>query len=256
MEKLLEMLLEDGYDAEIKNIHKSNGKDEKGLFINRTDSNGHKYGKVYYDVTFKDFFDVVRDFEENTIDYKDVFDKMSEKDRYLLRIRRKIDDDIVTKDFLDLQLYVIVDYDEHIVAITEHNIGATGYTKDELFEYAKENSMRRISASPLGNILGEEDGEENPLFIVDCSNGEIGDYGASVVAFADEVFATSMYIIPSSVHEVITCPAFLFEDDDNDVKYLKDMIKNVNENFLKKEDYLSDNLYYYDSYKKEVSIVK
>ncbi len=57
-----------------------------------------------------------------------------------------------------------------------------------------------------------------------------------------------LYILPSSVHEVILIP----ESGDEDVEYLKSMVKEVNDTQVLPEEILSDSVYYYDRDRREV----
>ena len=63
---------------------------------------------------------------------------------------------------------------------------------------------------------------------------------------------SDIYIIPSSVHEVITIPAYMVES----VDYLQAMVMEVNRNEVREEDYLSDGVYLYSRETKEVEQVK
>lgn len=73
-------------------------------------------------------------------------------------------------------------------------------------------------------------------------------YPGVLQKLADELQA-NLYILPSSVHEVI-----LVEDTgEEDILYLKQMVKEVNETQVLPEEILSDSVYYYDREKCEVS---
>lgn len=60
-----------------------------------------------------------------------------------------------------------------------------------------------------------------------------------------------MYIIPSSIHEVI----LLAEGESDSAKALKSIIAEVNDTQVAPEEVLSDNLYYYDFNEKKIEIV-
>lgn len=66
---------------------------------------------------------------------------------------------------------------------------------------------------------------------------------------ADTVNSASFYIIPSSIHEFIALPNL----NDMDKDYLLDMIRDVNTTQLAPSEVLSDNFYYYDRTKEELS---
>ncbi len=58
----------------------------------------------------------------------------------------------------------------------------------------------------------------------------------------------NLYILPSSVHEVI----LLAETGEENVRFLKEMVREVNETQLLPEEVLSDSVYYYDREKREI----
>lgn len=61
----------------------------------------------------------------------------------------------------------------------------------------------------------------------------------------------NLYILPSSVHEVILLP----DKGEEDPEQLKSMVREVNRTQLEPEEVLSDSLYYFDCLKKNVKIV-
>lgn len=73
--------------------------------------------------------------------------------------------------------------------------------------------------------------------------------GASVLLYHGlldglaEKLGTDLYVIPSSIHELIIMPA---EDGSLSLSKLSDMVKEINENHVKEEEILSDCAYYYD----------
>ena len=72
-------------------------------------------------------------------------------------------------------------------------------------------------------------------------------YGATGILRTDlleklaQLKETDLYILPSSVHEVILLPAL----DCWDVDELRQMVKNVNAGWVDKMEWLSDEVYYY-----------
>lgn len=80
----------------------------------------------------------------------------------------------------------------------------------------------------------------SPLSIITNKNKM---YGAVYMFNADVLgkFETDLYILPSSVHEVLVIPTF-FTDNPN---VLKGMVEQVNKEEVSPEDYLSDSVYKY-----------
>ena len=60
-----------------------------------------------------------------------------------------------------------------------------------------------------------------------------------------------MYVIPSSIHELILIP----ECDEVDPHYIGSMINDVNNNVVPPEEILSYNVYYYSRENRQISIV-
>ena len=66
-------------------------------------------------------------------------------------------------------------------------------------------------------------------------------YTGLLQEFADRV-GSDVFILPSSIHEMILIPA----NEYCDVDYLKDMVRTVNATEVAPEEILSDNVYYYN----------
>jgi len=84
-------------------------------------------------------------------------------------------------------------------------------------------------------------------------------FGAAVLLYKDvfKNFATEkeedLYILPSSTHEVIVIPASLAQYQG--IKGLKEMVKEVNSTHVEPEEFLSDNIYFYDRQTDSIKIV-
>lgn len=134
--------------------------------------------------------------------------------------------------------------------------------EDLLWTCAEENTSRLLKSKYLRmeDLITEMLSKEQ-LLLSNTTNSmftdtDIGLYvatneeklnGASVIA--DKEFMKEFhkdigdfYILPSSIHEVIAIPAV----DMVDVQMLKNMVRDVNSTSVSAEDYLSDNVYYYD----------
>lgn len=83
-------------------------------------------------------------------------------------------------------------------------------------------------------------------------------YGAAAIYYpgvlkeAARKFNADLYILPSSVHEVILLP--IGEEDAADISYFNEMIKDINLAHVAAEEVLSDHLYYYDRERDELMI--
>ena len=130
-----------------------------------------------------------------------------------------------------------------------------GVTKEQMMN-AKENTekifppvMRKIQSVIPVKITDME----IPLFVL--SNGDYMN-GASVMLYKDPLrdFANYMghdlYILPSSIHEVILIPAY----DHDSYDELTSMVKEVNSTQLSKEEILSDHVYFYSRETGQISM--
>ena len=146
-------------------------------------------------------------------------------------------------------------------------------TVDDLYKLAIDNTQRifrgRVTSmmSVLTELMAVELDKEYaneffdmvaegdfPMFIA-TNTAKLN--GASVILYTDllKTFADKIgndfYILPSSVHEVLFIPA----DASMDADYLRGMVREVNATEVSPEEYLSDNVYYYNSLLDRMEIV-
>lgn len=131
-----------------------------------------------------------------------------------------------------------------------------GVSKDELFEIAQENSLKKepIKINTLNSMVAmmmndpEYEAPANAPTVLVVSN-ESGFHGAAVIGYPDtldqikEKVGGDFYLIPSSVHE------FLIMKDDGTINpnTLNSMVRDVNTNVLNPRDILADECFHYDS---------
>ena len=88
--------------------------------------------------------------------------------------------------------------------------------------------------------------EQGPQMYVITNKNKI--FGASTIIYPGVLmeFAQqrgNFYVLPSSIHEVIFIPA----SENIDEEEMKIMVKEVNETQVPKEDFLSDEVYFYNA---------
>lgn len=104
------------------------------------------------------------------------------------------------------------------------------------------------------DILGEIRMQEASDIFVLSNRYRI--FGAAGILYSDyikklaQMYGSGVYIIPCSIHEVICIP----EKNCMDAMYMRQMIKDVNDNEVAVEERLSDSLYFYDPDKNEIRI--
>lgn len=133
---------------------------------------------------------------------------------------------------------------------------AYGITAKEIFDHISHTDYG-YTLSPIMDILKElnlsealaiSDDDTHSLFYVLTNNTY--SYGAAAIANPvvlqklREKFKCSLYIFPSSVHEVLLIPV---QNIPNAVpNELADMVKEINHNVVGPEEFLSDHVYLYD----------
>ena len=82
-------------------------------------------------------------------------------------------------------------------------------------------------------------------------------YGASAMLYSHRLEALAdnmdrnLFILPSSVHEVIILP----DEGEGDPAYLVNTIKEVNETQVEPDEVLSDKLYYFDRLTQHITVI-
>lgn len=136
----------------------------------------------------------------------------------------------------------------------------------ELIGLAEENTPRLLPvtvdslASVLTQYIGLADNagiSENPQIphpMLLLSNAA-GVNGAAVMLYPDVIhhlamqYDSNLYILPSSIHEIIVVP----DEKAGTKDELSEMVKDINEKHVCREEVLSDTAYYYDREKKRFS---
>ena len=188
--------------------------------------------------------------------------------------------------FLDLAkvYYVVVrdeNYGEGSILINNEHMRIWGVTENEIEKVATVNTETKMQPT-VRNIKEiikkklmwafeelKEDGEipeelnipdldnigEYPMYV---ASNERGYFGASVMMYTgflkviSDVMKDDLIILPSSVHEII----FIKSEDAgyNFVGDLREMVENVNKEVVDREEFLSNNVYFYDRHKNKLTI--
>lgn len=198
-------------------------------------------------------------------------------------------EDIPHVPFLDLAIcfyyaYSNAELGEGTILIHNPHVEMWGIAAEQLMDIAKENTPRIFpwECVSMENIMSEfDDDEAFQLSGADENSGEGGNnikeemdaflentpmhvlsnskkmHGSvcllypGVIEELAEKYGESLYILPSSIHEVI-----LLADRGKDrVDDLKEMIHVINETQVEPEDILSDSLYYFDRIEKSFKIL-
>ncbi|MFG6329438.1 MAG: hypothetical protein K1W06_08225 [Lachnospiraceae bacterium] len=157
--------------------------------------------------------------------------------------------------------------------ITNRIMEEAGLAPDKLFQYAAENTKRLfpVRVLPIQDVLSElltgkeEDygfamemlkQERTPEESIWVITNSAGINGAASVLYEEnlhklaEMTGTGLYILPSSVHEVLAVPTDMGSPEE-----LAEMVYETNMSSVPLEERLSNNVYHYDGEIRKMSMV-
>ncbi|MDE5588585.1 MAG: hypothetical protein K2J60_05515 [Acetatifactor sp.] len=211
--------------------------------------------------------------EVKSVTVHEVINKIvnTEKNKELL-------EDIPHKEFLDLSIVFqcIVSQEElGTASILIHNVHLRLWdvTLEELHRTAEKNTPRlmQYEIKPMAEVLCDIMQSENPdqydhdecmadfadsvpMYVLSNKNRVEGAgcmlYPNVISDFADKV-GSDLYIIPSSIHELLLLPT---ENDEGSAE-IKSMIREINDTQVSEEEILSYSLYYYNREAGEIVIL-
>ena len=166
----------------------------------------------------------------------------------------------ISKEFLDLSavVRVVLKMDKEgmtSMALSKGDAEILGMTEEEIYAAALANTLRLFPPKlmNLGRYVEMSIGEKLPFgedevttYILTNQkevDGAIYFMSPEVVGAIAEALEDDLYILPSSVNEVLLVRASELEDG---VDKLKEMVRDVNETVVAEKDILSYNVYHYD----------
>jgi len=134
-----------------------------------------------------------------------------------------------------------------------------GISEDQLYEAAMENMKKNLPETfqSMASILGiKEDADmDSPLYVLSNSGGAYGAaallYGEALKQMADRT-GSDIYILPSSIHEVLLLPANHAAVCEKD---MLDMVRTINRTQVERQDWLSDNIYLFHRKTGSISVI-
>lgn len=175
------------------------------------------------------------------------------------------------RQFLDLSIiyrWLVNEDEEGISSAVIHDSLAEelGLSEEELFELALDNTKRIMTPAirtiweTMKEVFGakgmppifEETPEDKKIYIISNSKNINGAcsilYEEKLYELAEKI-GTDLYILPSSVHEVIAVSSEIGTPEK-----LSEMVRKVNGTDVAEEEQLSDHVYFYDKEKRQVSM--
>ena len=161
---------------------------------------------------------------------------------------------LVTKDFLDLSVALAVVIDENnILTISEKMCEEFDLDTEQLFSCAYENNKKLLDKTEdlsykIDTLMGrkhEDSGDLDKHVYVKTTVDAL--FGGSALLYTDWMLElankenSDLYLIPSSIHEIIIIPVTQCDD----VQDLLATINDVNTDLVADDDVLSNSLYRY-----------
>lgn len=171
--------------------------------------------------------------------------------------------DMPEEEWMDLAkvCFCLLETEEEVTAsFTVRNpyLQIWGIDREQLFRDAEANREKAPGPTlqKLDSMIPEYrecGGEQTPLYILTYPDRPYGAVsvtdGASLQA-AGELFGSSFFILPSSVHECLLLP----DDGSYDPAGLNRMVREINRTQLEPEEILADHIYRYDLFRRNVSV--
>ena len=155
------------------------------------------------------------------------------------------------RNFLDLSIiYRLIVRDSidgiHSTKITNELAETIGMNESQLYQNAF-NNTKKLFPSFVRNLYNIP----IPMFVITNSKNI---NGAAAILYDDILYElannleSDLYLLPSSIHEIIAIPAEGNPDE------LSDMVSDINRTQIHMQDRLSDNVYFYNRKDRRVSI--
>lgn len=272
----------ENYRVKLNDVMKNNGVVLRGITLMQDDSNISPtiYLNPYYDAyengdtTLGTVIDEVIDtYERNkinrSIDMKFFLNYETVRSRIIFKLintekNRELLRDVPYIPFHDLSIvFQCLVSEERFgnASILIHNVHLQLWKVNarELYECALENTplLQEYELADMNTVLEEmkalggiDDEEiedmqqEVPMYVL-SNKSRIN--GASCILYKDilkdfaMVVDKDLYVLPSSIHEVILLPS----DGTQESEQLKEMVREINQSQVEKEEVLSDSVYYY-----------
>lgn len=187
------------------------------------------------------------------------------------KINRKLLEKVVHREFNDLSViyqWRVEDEDGTYSMIIRNDMAEKiGISEEQMFQMALQNTRRMYpmyTENMTSMLLRIFQDKESPEEILETGknmyviSNEMHRNGAVCLLYEEyfrelaEKLDSDLYILPSSIHEVIAVPTKL---DEVDPAILVDMVKSINDKKVAPEDRLSNSIYLYSRKDGKISIL-
>lgn len=279
--RLLDLEQTRGMDIQCQTLMKNNDTKRHGIILQQKDNmvsptiflDRYYQQYLHEQISVEEVADCIVHILEKVKDDSKKFSSLSLnyedcKDKIIYRLISKtknvsIRDKIPFIPFLDLMItfYIVIGYTEtgvETLKITNELMSDWNMTTADLFRLAEENTPSIFPArvESMTQMLErylkmpEDKFVDLPMIVI---GNEAGVYGASTLLYPHivedlaEKIDSDFYALPSSVHEFIIVPG----KDETSLNEYSELVKHINENYVDREEILSDHAYYYDRKEKK-----
>lgn len=174
------------------------------------------------------------------------------KNNLQLCLQRKTDENILKRDYLDMEMYIRVKVSKDATYKIKPGMFKE-VSEDEIFARAllnaKENIFVEDMAKMLANMMGCDISElldmgETKMIVVtnkEKANGAVAICDKELLSSIAREYNSNLVILPSSIHECI-----IHIDNNPDMKKYSDMVREVNEAQVEPEEVLSNHAYFFN----------
>lgn len=254
--KIVEMLISRGYDAELKTVTKNNVKLDAVVM-----GSGTIRPTIYIDSIIENCTDVdkvadrIIEIYESNINPSFDLDKILSRDfiaeHITIALQKVSDIDIVKKttEFEGIEQYLLVQDKDFSYKLTKQALNTVGIDVTEAWDIAMDNLIANTILKPLNEVLAEI--TENPLFFSDdCNitiisntkryNGAAAILNKSALrSYAENNKLNRFFIIPSSIHECLLVPY----NEDLTLDLVTGFLREINKTVVDDIDVLSNYVY-------------
>lgn len=284
---VVDVLNDKGYEVKVKSVTKNNNMQLTGLLLKERGVERNIIPTIYIDGFYGDYVEgkpvgkiadeIIRLYQKNVVgkDNEDIITQhFNDKDCYCLKVVNARDNDLsqyVHQIILNGELAVV----PFIKIIFNGNNGAITITKDlfekinifaneeELLATAFQNSKNEFIKEDMFSLLNgmfemdmpTEIPNEPDMIVIsnkDNLNGAVAMLDTDLLQTVSEEYfnGENLIILPSSIHECICVR------EQNDLSYLKFMVRNINKTQVSREEKLSDKIFLYSATNKKLNIVE